>query len=182
MDPSGLMERPWWRESLTQVVRSSLVAEFFGRVLVRVIRSVARSYSKKPLKNDTWKYSLDSSGEKTAGRTASEWSPRPIASSRSRMSITLTCSYVVASTTVMRRLPFVQSSQGASSAVFTSPMDMFQRYLPSRVKMFSCGLSPVLKEPSSSPVEMSSTCTVLEVEADTATREPSGDRAMWSER
>jgi hypothetical protein len=30
------------------------------------------SYSKNPLKNETWKYSLDSSGENTAGRTASE--------------------------------------------------------------------------------------------------------------
>ncbi len=53
--PSGLIEMPWWRESLTNVVRSSLVAGFFGSVFVRVILSEARSYSKKPLKNDTWK-------------------------------------------------------------------------------------------------------------------------------
>ncbi len=122
--PSGLIEMPWWRESLTNVVRSSLVAGFFGRVFVRVILSAARSYSKKPLKNDTWKYSFDSSGENTAGRTASEWSVRPSASSFGRMSMTLTCWYVVASTTVMRRSPFVQSSQGASVCVFTSPIAM----------------------------------------------------------
>ena len=61
-------------------------------------------------------------------------------------------------------------------------MDMFQRYLPPSVKTFSCGLSPVLNEPSCRPVLMSSTCTVLEVDADTATRVPSGDTAMWSAR
>ena len=53
--PSGLIDRPWWRESLTQVVRSSLVAGFFGSVATRVTRSVATSYSTTPLKNDTWK-------------------------------------------------------------------------------------------------------------------------------
>lgn len=173
---------PWWRESLTQVVRSLLVAGFFGRVFTRVILSVATSYSRKPLKNDTWKYSLDSSGEKTAGRTASEKSLRPMASRRWRMSITLTCLKVAASTTVIFRSPFVQSSQGSSSAVVTSPMAMFQMYLPSWVKMFSCGLSPVANEPSCLPVVMSSTCTAFAVEAETATRVPSGDTAMWSER
>ncbi len=55
-------------------------------------------------------------------------------------------------------------------------------YLPSWVKMFSCGLSPVANLPSSLPVTMSSTCTVFEVDADTATRLPSGETAMWSER
>ena len=98
------------------------------------------------------------------------------------MSITLTCWKVVASTTVICRSPFVQSSQGASVWVFTSPIDMFQMYLPSLVKMFSCGLSPVLNEPSCLPVSMSSTCTVFDVEAETATRVPSGETAMWSER
>lgn len=167
---------PWWRESLTQVVRSSLVAGFFGRVLTRVIRSAATSYSRKPLKNDTWKYSLDSSGENTAGRTASEKSFRPNASSRCRMSMTRTCLYVVASTTVMCRSPLVQSQPGESSEVLTSPMDMFQMYLPSLVKMFSCGLSPVANEPSCFPVAMSSTCTVFAVEAETATRVRRGRR------
>jgi hypothetical protein len=48
--------------------------------------------------------------------------------------------------------------------------------------MFSCGLSPAANEPSSRPVTMSSTCTVFEVEADTATVVPSRETAMWSER
>ncbi len=60
------------------------------------------------------------------------------------MSITLTCSNVRASVTVILRSPFVQSSQGASRSVFTSPMDMFQMYRPSRLNTFSCGLSPVV--------------------------------------
>lgn len=55
-------------------------------------------------------------------------------------------------------------------------------YLPSLVKMFSCGLSPVLNEPSCLPVPMSRTCTVFEIDAETATRVPSGETAMWSER
>ncbi len=60
-------------------------------------------------------------------------------------------------------------------------MAMFQMYLPSRVKMFSCGLSPVAKEPNCLPVLMSSTCTVFAVYAETATRVPS-ETAMWSDR
>lgn len=97
------------------------------------------------------------------------------------MSMTRTVLKVVASTTVMRRSPLVQSSQGASRAVVTSPMDMFHSS-PSEVKTFSWGLSPVLNEPSSRPVATSRTCTVLAVEAETATRVPSGETAMWSAR
>lgn len=98
------------------------------------------------------------------------------------MSMTLTCLNVSALTTVMRRSPFVQSIDGSSSAVLTSPIDMFQTYLPPSVKTFSWGLSPVANEPSCFPVSISSTCTVFDVDADTATRLPSGDTAMWSER
>lgn len=59
----------------------------------------------------------------------------------------------------------------------TSPMAMFHRS-PSAVKTFSCGLSPVLNEPICRPVAMSRTCTVFAVEAETATRVPSGETAM----
>ena len=96
--------------------------------------------------------------------------------------MTFTTWNVVASAMVIRRSPLVQSSQGASRSVFTSPMDMFHTYRPPSVKMFSSGLSPVAKEPSCWPVRMSSTCTVLPVEAETATRVPAGETAMWSER
>lgn len=182
LSPAGLIARPWWRESLTQVVRSSSVAGLVGRVLIRVIRSVATSYSTRPLKKETWKYSVEPSGLNAAGRTASDRSGRPKASSRSRMSITRTVRKVVASATVIRRSPLVQSSQGASRAVLTSPIDMFQMDRPPSVKRFSCGLSPVRNEPSRRPVAMSRTCTVLAVEADTTTRVPSGESAMWSDR
>jgi hypothetical protein len=98
------------------------------------------------------------------------------------MSMTFTGRKVAVSTTVMCRSPLVQSSHGSSRSVFTSPIDMFHSRVPPLAKMFSCGLSPVPNEPSCAPVLMSSTCTVFEVDADTATRVPSGDTAMWSAR
>lgn len=70
---------------------------------------------------------MDSSGLNDIGRTASDRSGRPKAFSRSRMSITRTVRKVCASTTVIFRSPFVQSSQGASSAEVTSPIELFHR-------------------------------------------------------
>jgi hypothetical protein len=54
--------------------------------------------------------------------------------------------------------------------------------LPSAEYVFSCGESPEAKPPTSVPVSVSRMCTTFPVEAETATRVPSGDRPMWSER
>ena len=48
--------------------------------------------------------------------------------------------------------------------------------------MFSCGESPEGNSPTSAPVAVSRMWTTLPVEAETATRLPSGEIAMWSER
>jgi hypothetical protein len=109
------------------VVRSLLVAGLSGSSRTRVIRSAATSYSIRPAKNDTWKYNVDSSGVRIAGRTASDRSVRPNASSRGRMSMVRATWKVRVSAIVIFRSPLVQSCDGSSRSVFTSPIDMFHR-------------------------------------------------------
>ncbi len=54
--------------------------------------------------------------------------------------------------------------------------------LPSGEKLLSCGWSPEANSPTIVPLAVSMTCTLRAVEADTSSRRPSGEIAMWSER
>ena len=91
------------------------------------------------------------------------------------------CSAHLTSSNFVQPAPSERQSTTLPASEEVASRDPFAANATSRT-YFSCGLSPVLKEPLSSPVVMSRTCTVLEVEAETATRLPSGETAMWSER
>ena len=66
---------------------STFASSLSGRCARRSTRSSSRSYSTKPWKNDTWKYTVRSSGDSAIGRTAPLMSGSPNSSSFLPMSI-----------------------------------------------------------------------------------------------
>jgi hypothetical protein len=88
----------------------------------------------------------------------------------------------LASTISNQRSPFVASSDGSSSGVQTLPMLAWKILVPSLEKLLSCGESPESMRATISPLAVSMTSTTRAVDADTSSRLPSAEIAMWSDR